>query len=284
VPNTGPAVPNDEQRSVPGRGYRTADTNEKGRGRRPAPARPSTGPAVRPLVLSIFPGIGLLDRAFEEEGFTVVRGPDLLWGGDVRTFTPPAGVFAGVIGGPPCQAFSALANIVRAKGWKTKPNMIPEYERIVKAAAPAWFVMENVPRAPLPSVEGYAVRSYTVDNRLFGGQQHRERKITFGSLEGIRFPLLEEAFNCKIEAEVHRAVQAADGKRNGWGNRFRVKAGKFSTEQLTWEKACELQGVPPDFLKEAPFTKEGRWRCLGNGVPLHTGRAIARAVKKAVPA
>ena len=33
------------------------------------------------LVLSLFPGIGLLDMAFEAEGFCVVRGPDLLWGG-----------------------------------------------------------------------------------------------------------------------------------------------------------------------------------------------------------
>jgi len=30
-----------------------------------------------PLVLSLFPGIGLLDMAFEQEGFCVVRGPDL---------------------------------------------------------------------------------------------------------------------------------------------------------------------------------------------------------------
>ncbi len=29
-------------------------------------------------VLSLFPGIGLLDRAFEECGFGVVGGPDLL--------------------------------------------------------------------------------------------------------------------------------------------------------------------------------------------------------------
>jgi len=50
------------------------------------------------LVLSLFPGIGLLDMAFELEGFTVVRGPDLLWGGDVRRFHPPPGRFDGVIG------------------------------------------------------------------------------------------------------------------------------------------------------------------------------------------
>jgi hypothetical protein len=47
-------------------------------------------PRERQLVLSLFPGIGLLDLAFEEEGFCVVRGPDLLWGGDVRSL-PPAG-------------------------------------------------------------------------------------------------------------------------------------------------------------------------------------------------
>lgn len=40
------------------------------------------------LVLSLFPGIGLLDMAFELEGNCVVRGPDVLWGGDIRTFHP----------------------------------------------------------------------------------------------------------------------------------------------------------------------------------------------------
>lgn len=63
------------------------------------------------LVLSLFPGIGLLDMAFEEEGFCVVRGPDLLWGGDIRRFHPPSGRFDGVIGGPPCQRFSGLGNV-----------------------------------------------------------------------------------------------------------------------------------------------------------------------------
>lgn len=62
----------------------------------------------RGFVLSIFPGIDLLGRAFEEEGYTVVRGPDPLWGGDIRNFHVPAGVFEGIIGGPPCQHWTRL--------------------------------------------------------------------------------------------------------------------------------------------------------------------------------
>lgn len=50
------------------------------------------------LVLSLFPGIGLLDIPFEESGFCVVRGPDLLFGGDIRKFNPPAGRFWNVEG------------------------------------------------------------------------------------------------------------------------------------------------------------------------------------------
>ncbi len=61
------------------------------------------------MILSLFPGIGLLDRAFEDVGFCVVRGPDKIWGGEIRKFHAQRGHFAGVIGGPPCQKFS-LAN------------------------------------------------------------------------------------------------------------------------------------------------------------------------------
>jgi len=38
-------------------------------------------PSCSSLVLSLFPGIGLMDAAFEDEGFCVVRGPDPLWEG-----------------------------------------------------------------------------------------------------------------------------------------------------------------------------------------------------------
>src|SRR5262245_38871520 len=108
------------------------------------------------LVLSLFPGIGLLDMAFEQEGFCVVRGPDVLWGGDIRRFHPPAGKFDGVIGGPPCQEFSSLSFINRHHGVKSRfGNLIPEFERVVREANPIWFLMENVERAPKPKLDGY---------------------------------------------------------------------------------------------------------------------------------
>lgn len=46
--------------------------------------------------------------------------------------------------------------------------------------------------------------------------------------------------------------------------------------------ACRLQGLPEDFLADAPFTAAGKLKAVANGVPLPLGRAIAAAVKKAV--
>ncbi|HWB13315.1 MAG TPA: DNA cytosine methyltransferase [Pirellulales bacterium] len=139
------------------------------------------------LVLSLFPGIGLLDRAFEEEGFCVVRGPDVLWGGDILRFHPPIGKFDGVIGGPPCQAFSSLARLVRASGREPRfGNLIPEFERCVLEASPSWFLMENVPGAPLPQIAGYGAKSFKLCNShlaadgIWGQEQRRVRRITFG--------------------------------------------------------------------------------------------------------
>lgn len=42
--------------------------------------------------------------------------------------------------------------------------------------------------------------------------------------------------------------------------------------------SCELQGLPRDFLDEAPFTTGAKLRAIANGVPLPLGRALARAV------
>ena len=107
----------------------------------------------------------MLDRGFECEGFTVVRGPDVIWGGDVCTFHPPPGRFDGIIGGDPCQSHSSLANLVRAKGLEPSfPDMTPDFQRVIEEARPAWFLRENVPQAPEIKPAGYDVRSFLLDN------------------------------------------------------------------------------------------------------------------------
>lgn len=50
----------------------------------------------------------------------------------------------------------------------------------------------------------------------------------------------------------------------------------------TIQDMCRLQGLPEDFLDDAPFTAHGKRRVIGNGVPLPLGRAIAAAVRRAM--
>ena len=247
------------------------------------------------LVLSLFPGIGLLDMAFEEEGFCVVRGPDLLWGGDIRRFHPPAGAFQGVIGGPPCQAFSRLVHIVRAKGQTPKPNLIPEFERVVDEAQPSWAVMENVPAAPEPDLRGMVTRSVMLNNRDFGAEQNRERRFSFSTPHGARLDkwLAEESMQHGRNGNWARAVVATSSKEGafaksqeelarGTSRRMKKAAGVLPGQKprRTVAECAELQGLPSDFLSDAPFTAAGKYRVIGNGVPLPMGRAIAKAVRK----
>lgn len=258
------------------------------------------------LVLSLFPGIGLLDHAFELEGFCVVRGPDVLWGGDIRAFHPPAGCFDGVIGGPPCQAFSSLANLMRAKGHEPRfGNLIPEFERCVQGARPAWFLMENVPAAPEAAPQGYRAKSFVLDNCTldsgdgYGEQQERKRRFTFGVHQGhapdLRRWIQQAALLLSragivtqthvnnspeggVEGEIaRRRVVAVTGAHSGFA---RPKGGHLIVYR--WARMLELQGLPADFLADAPFTVAGKRKAVANGVPLPMGRAIARAVRQAL--
>ncbi len=240
------------------------------------------------LVLSLFPGIGLLDRAFEEEGFCVVRGPDVLWGGDIRRFHPPAGVFDGVIGGPPCQCFSSVSRLVRARGFEPRfGNLIPEFERCVAEAQPHWFVMENVPSAPSPEIAGYTVHSFILDNRWLGEEQMRKRRFNFGTWDGRRLTVdiaLFEHPNREYAVTGHSGGIALCGLTTDRGKprpKKSIEAVKLAAKR-PWSRLCELQGIEPDFLADAPFTQGGKRRALGNGVPLPMGRAIAKAVREAI--
>lgn len=254
------------------------------------------------LVLSLFPGLGLLDMAFEGEGFCVVRGPDQLWGGDVKQFHPPAGRFDGVIGGPPCQAFSRLRHIVKLNHerhpdkYHLAENLIPEFERVVEEARPAWYLMENVPDAPWPSINPYIQRSFVLNNRwcVDATPQNRERRFWFGHRDRDINPLahIEVALFEPLEWEY--AVTAA-GSGGGAPIPVRMNTGKKLKSALrqpksrpntrTVEDYLRLQGLPEDFFdRKSPFTVAGKRMMVGNGVPLPVGKAVARAVRLALEA
>ena len=307
------------------------------------------------FVLSLFPGIGMLDSAFEQEGFCVVRGPDVLWGGDIRRFQPPAGKFDGVIGGPPCQMFSSLARLVEANGHKPRfGNLIPEFERCIMEAQPAWFLMENVRQAPEPAIASYGVKSFLLDNswlpdsEFYGHEQRRLRRFCFGMRGVVEPPSLlrwidlavftlpdasptltqwtpdnSKGAKCRKTAvnsghsdpncslTFARRVRKRPVVSNVGGFTDGSKKPKHSHEPVTGghdrppsvrsnavtgsdsgqsgmkpmrryklSEALRLQGLPADFLSDAPFTADGKLKAVANGVPIPVGRAVARAVRE----
>lgn len=223
------------------------------------------------LVLSLFPGIGLLDRAFEEAGFCVVRGPDCLWGGDIRKFHPPAGKFDGVIGGPPCQVHSTASNI---RGTDAE-DLIPEYTRCVNAAIPKWCVMENVSGVHgLPSIPKHWNMCRLRDWDC-GGETSRTRLFYTWP---FAVPLV-----LRRDGDPERSVMASTWKR---GNSKYVEDKGFLRGDLPISEYGRLQGCQ-GFAEQLMAHKSKPSRSfvvhvLGNGVPLAMGRAIANAVVKAV--
>jgi DNA (cytosine-5)-methyltransferase 1 len=204
---------------------------------------------VTELVLSIFPGIDLLGRAFTEEGFCVVTGPDLISGGDIRDFSVPEGHFSGVIGGPPCQDFSKLR---REPPTGYGLEMLAEYERIVNEAQPEWFLLENVPGCPNVTVRGYTHQRIDV-NLSWYCDGSRLRHIQFGSRVGDL-----------IHVDKFVTRQASHGAA-------------LANDDRSFEELCRIQCLPQGF--DLPgMTVKGKKRAVGNGVPLPMGRVLAEAV------
>jgi DNA (cytosine-5)-methyltransferase 1 len=231
---------------------------------------------MKVLGLSLFPGIGLLDQAFEEVGFTIVRGPDSLWGGDIRGFHVGQGKFDFVIGGPPCQAHSRYACLNRKIGNRVAEDLIPEFERVVLEAMPDCFVMENVPDVPDLEIEGYKTDRVILDNRWLGEKQSRRRVFQFGSRYGRKLQVMDFSLE-------HPEREPTCLASEGGSGRITYRDGRsFYNPRRSFKEVCRLQGLPENFLNDAPFTSAEKYRVVGNGVPLPMGRAIARAVAYAM--
>jgi DNA (cytosine-5)-methyltransferase 1 len=217
------------------------------------------------LVLSLFPGIDLLGAAFERVGFTVVRGPDILFGGDIRGWQCPAGKFDGVIGGPPCQVFSEAT---RMNGTDAI-DMIPEFVRIVSDARPAWSVMENVTGAGC----SYAIPDYwkrvTLNDWDCGGLTMRERSFWSWPF-AIDTPPVRENREQAEWSLMASSWKVRTGIKNGGS------LGMHRT--MTIEKAQELQGFTLPAGSVAKHSKRLAIHMLGNGVPLAMGTHVALQV------
>lgn len=265
---------------------------------------------MRGLVLSLFPGIDLLGRAFEAQGWSVVWGPDVIYGRDIRGWGVPAGRFNGVIGGPPCQMFSALANIVRANGKQPKfGDLHPEFCRVVAEAQPAWWVCENVPprggkdspqRAPDVSVDGYCVERFLLSPRWLGDAQSRTRRFQIGSRSpmGIakRLPWTalepaEFAYACtgggrERPVKIGGSGKVKAGRRvMGEADVKRTHGGGLATNIKSAAVAAELargQGWPGLDERLTSFTRVAVCQALGNGVPRVMAEAIATAINAAI--
>lgn len=222
---------------------------------------------MRGLVLSLFPGAGLFDLAFEQAGFCVVRGPDLLWGGDVHNFHPKRGVFDGLIGGPPCQRHSTASSIAGTEA----VDLIPEYLRVWDEAGRPWSVMENVSGAlnhPVIPQDWHPARLRDWD---CGGLTTRKRAFwtwPFWIMDPTPRP-----------GDPSLSVMATTWKRGSSDSQY-VKDKGFLPGDLSVEEYARLQGAEEigRRLIEHKAGKAFAVHCLGNGVPLAMGRYIARAV------
>lgn len=172
----------------------------------------------RPRALSLFSGGGGLDIGFYDCGFEIVEkveieknfcntlaantGPDKYFQEDgpvscidISSYSPCHKDIDFIIGGPPCQSFSAAG--ARASGVAgtrdLRGNLFREYVRLVDHVKPVGFLFENVYRivgankgkdwaqiiAAFKDV-GYELRHRILDSADYGVAQHRERLIIVG--------------------------------------------------------------------------------------------------------
>lgn len=212
------------------------------------------------LVLSLFPGVDLLGRAFAAAGYCVVAGPDLILDQRIEDFRTVPGRFDGVIGGPPCQHYSdANRRRVTAEG----DRLVLEYLRVVAEASPTWWLMENVRNVPHVQLRGYTVQRLDCWDWEFGGTTGRLRHVQFGHRHGwiIRPPRTQSR---RPVTPVPTLTTAPAGP----GDRYC--------------RRCEKMGLDRP-LNLPALTPAARRRVIGNGVPLGMGQALAEAVATAGP-
>lgn len=176
---------------------------------------------ARHNILSLFSGAGALDLAFERTGLfstsifveyepefartlrtNQLRGmlsSGLVIEDDVRTLDPQEVIsrapspMSGIIGGPPCEAFSSMGR--RQGAADPRGLLVRDFARWVSILRPGFFVMENVPQLAtldngelLANIEaglrgdGYSITVQVLNAADFGAPTSRRRLFMVGTL------------------------------------------------------------------------------------------------------
>ncbi len=220
----------------------------------------------RPKTLSLFSGAGGLDIGFHDAGFDIVSMVEIeqkfvnslianslkdgyLEGStpsciDIRKFSPPDDLQVDfIIGGPPCQTFSAAGR--RAAGVKgttdQRGTLFEEYVRLLGVLQPKGFLFENV--YGITGAEngdawrgitaafadaGYRIEFRVLDSADFGVPQHRERMFIVGVRDQIfKFPRPTHGPDSPLQLPFYTAgdavrevVASRDERKIGLGGRY----------------------------------------------------------------
>lgn len=179
-------------------------------------------PTDRVRTLSLFAGGGGLDIAFHDAGFHIVEMVELnpTYCTTLSQNAGPGGMLAGskvhcgdireydashlrdiafIIGGPPCQTFSAAGRRMAGAPGARDPRgeLFEPYVELLKQLAPQGFLFENVPGIKSadngktwPRIleefdqAGYDVFQEVLDAADYGVPQHRERLFVVGVRKG----------------------------------------------------------------------------------------------------
>jgi len=220
------------------------------------------------LILSLFSGIGLLDKAFKEAGFCVVSAGDIINGThfDIRDFTGVKNKFDGIIGGSPCQDFSGL------KRNKTdySLNMMYEFLRVVSECEPDWYLLENVKGVPNVTelLNNYVNLRKDINVTELLNYSHQRIDINqswyddYSRLRHIQFCSKDNLY-LDIPRQPNRKI---------------IGGCALASDNRSFRELCHIQGLDKDFDLPS-FNVQGKKRAVGNGVPLSMGRVISRAIK-----
>lgn len=207
-------------------------------------------------ILSLFSGAGGLDIGFHDAGFNIVECNEIekdfaatlldnhkqdkrLHGcnivcKDINNYDPDLENIDFIIGGPPCQTFSAAG--ARAAGVNgtddDRGNLFKQYVRLLKKLNPKGFLFENVYRIvgaqggkPWKLIQeafreaGYKLHWRILDSADYGVPQFRERLIIVGLKTGdFQFPYPThgpDSLDNRPFYSSSTAIEGVDSKVNG---------------------------------------------------------------------